>query len=125
MKRLPPRVALALLALSLLLVGYVLVFSTYVSGLSGGRNFLPPAAWEKALRSALVAGPVVALFLLLVSLSWAWRWRSGILPFTAGAAAALVVARYDAGIARATDVLWVLPLLGVAFAADRRRRKEE
>ena len=129
MTRLPPRLGLTLLALALLFVGYVLVFATYVSGLSRGEAVLSPAAWERALRSALVAGPLVALFVLLVFLSRAWQWRTGVLPFTTGAVATLLVTRYDAGIAGATDAIWALLLLAVAFAADRRaargRREEE
>ena len=120
MKRLPPRLGLTLLALALLFVGYVLVFATYVTGLSRGGGVLSPAAWERALRSALFAGPLVALFVLLVFLSRAWQWRTGVLPFTTGAVATLLVTRYDAGIVGATDAIWALPLLAVAFAADRR-----
>ena len=121
MKRLPPRAGLALLAIALLVAGYALVVSTYVSGLAGERDNLTAAEWERVLRSSLLAGPVVALFLLLALLSWAGRWPSGVLPFAAGAVAALSVARLDAGLARWTDLLWALPLLGVAFASDRTR----
>lgn len=119
MKRLPPRVALGLLALALLFIGYVLVFSTYVSGLARGRSSLPAESWDRAFRSAVVAGPVVALFLLLAFLAWAGRWRTGILPFAAGAIGSLLVARLDVGLAHLSDAAWALPLLFVAWAAGR------
>jgi hypothetical protein len=112
-------VAVALLALALLFVGYVLVFSTYVSGFARGKSSLPAAAWERAFRAAVLAGPVLALFLLLTFLAWAGRWRTGLLPFAVGAIGSLLAARLDAGLARPSDAAWAAPLLLVAWAAGR------
>jgi hypothetical protein len=116
--------ALLVAAFSLvgLLIGYGVVFCFYAAGLFGDGRFIPPAIWEKALRSTILLGPFFGAFVLLAFLAWRDRWSAGPLPWATGAAGVLVVARKDAGILRPIDFAWILVSL---FLVSRSKRRSD
>jgi hypothetical protein len=102
------------------------VFSFYVSGFFGDGQKATSDLWEKTLERTLLLAPFLAAFVVLAVLAWRGEWASGILPWGFGAAAVLVLARWDAGLLGAADplLLGVALLLAWRLASPSRHRED-
>lgn len=107
-----------------LALAYGVIFCFYVAGLFGDGSHVSPALWEKALRGTILLGPFLGAFLLLGFLAWREAWWTGILPWAAGSAAVLLLARRDAGILSPFDFIWVLVSVVLAARSGRREDKD-
>ena len=108
-----------------LLVAYGVVFCSYAAGLFGDGSRVAPAHWEKALRGTILLGPFLGAFLLLGFLSFREHWWTGVLPWVAGSAGVILLARNDAGILSPFDFVWVLVSLVLAARSGQRAADDE
>ncbi len=106
-------------------VGYGVIFTFYVAGLFGDGQSVSALVWERTLRGTLLMGSALTVFLLFGVAAWMLRFRTGILPWTVGALATLLLARWDAGIYETLDLVWVGLFVVLAAVAGRHEEEED
>ncbi|MBL8115234.1 MAG: hypothetical protein JNK60_20295 [Acidobacteria bacterium] len=106
-------------------VGYGVIFTFYVAGLFGDGQSVSPLVWERTLRGTLLMGSALTVFLIFGVAAWLLRFRTGILPWTVGALATLLIARWDAGIFDTLDLVWVALFVVLAAVAGRHEQEDD